>query len=50
MELDQTKNSDLTAEELALLTNMAETTVPALAQQEGFRLDPPNTLDEDKSS
>jgi hypothetical protein len=44
------EDSDLTVRELALLTNMAETTVRSSLSKEGFRLDPPNTLDEDKSS
>ncbi len=43
-------DSDLTVRQLALLSNMAETTVRSSLSKEGFRLEPPNTLDEDKSS
>lgn len=44
------ENSDLTVRELALLSNMAETTVRSSLSKEGFRLEPPNTKDEDRSS
>lgn len=44
------EDSDLTVRELALLTNMAETTVRSSLSKEGFRLDPPKTVEGDKSS
>jgi hypothetical protein len=44
------EDSDLTVRELALLTNMAETTVRSSLSKEGFRLEPPKTTDKDKSS
>ena len=43
-------DSDLTVRQLSLLSNMAETTVRSSLSKEGFRLDPPNTVGEDKSS
>lgn len=42
--------SDLTVRQLSLLSNMAETTVRSSLSKEGFRLDAPNTVDEDRSS
>lgn len=43
-------DSDLTVRELGLLANMAETTVRSSLSKEGFRLEPPNTVNEDRSS
>ena len=43
-------DSDLTVRQLSLLSNMAEATVRSSLSKEGFRLDPPNTADNDRSS
>ncbi|HAR51729.1 hypothetical protein [Roseovarius nubinhibens] len=41
---------ELTVRQLSLLSNMAEATVRSSLSKEGFRLDPPNTSDKDKSA
>ena len=44
------EDSDLTVRQLSLLSGMAETTVRSSLSKEGFRLDPPGTVGDDKSS
>lgn len=44
------EGSDLTVRELALLSNMAETTVRSSLSKEGFRLAQPESKDKDRSS